>query len=714
MQSSSQISSNLALSRSLRQGRSAPSSSSSPLTGPRLSSFACGRPYGKRSSSSSRSGGRKCFRGGKGGGGGRLSFFRTFGFPEVGAISFPDPFRRLSVPPLAGLEGQGCGAMGGRGVEGRLLSAIPQHPSSFQCSHPNAFLQPHLHQGGCSGGGHLGLSCQGCCGACSTPFSRLLQPSVRCVEDLGVVASSHRPLPSQSLCGRVSLPDGDHSVCAPVGTSGGLDGLHRSERSVSSSAGSPCFSSLSSLRLQGHCIPVQGSVLWPLHSSAGLHQGHGSCFRYPTFYGDLYETVSRRLAGPVFLSGVPTPGPSDCSPTLPRVGDCSQPPEIQPGFISGGSVSGGCHRLHLFQGFSVAGAHLMAPVNSRRISVLRLASRELMAIASWRTFFAGSPSSWWKTEDAVPPALPPSCVESSGSRGSSLCVGVVSPRPPVVAPPPSSVSRCVSLPGVSRLTLLVRRLRRGVGCSSRPSDRFRPVGLAPGGVIHKRQGTVCCQTGSSPVSVLSTGSHGGCLLRQHHSGGLSSQGGWHQISSPQHLGSGDLALDGVPLHPPGSAVPTGLQQRPRGRPVSPSPAPTFRVVTKPDRVSIFEQTMAGPNRFICPLRKSTLFDLLLTIPGSHVSRHRCVSPVLGWSSGLRVSCSAHHSACSHEAPGLHGDGAHPSGSALGPAPLVLRPAPAFAGPSGSSTGPSGPPALASISSSLPGSPSAQASCLATL
>ena len=67
VQSSSQISSNLAASRSLRRGRSAPSSSSSPLTGPRLPSFARGRPSGKRSSSSSRSGSRKRFRGGKGG-----------------------------------------------------------------------------------------------------------------------------------------------------------------------------------------------------------------------------------------------------------------------------------------------------------------------------------------------------------------------------------------------------------------------------------------------------------------------------------------------------------------------------------------------------------------------------------------------------------------------------------------------------------------------
>ena len=286
--SSSQISSNLALSRSLRRGRSAPASSYSPLSGPRLPSFTRGRPYGKRSSSSSRSGGRKCFRGGKGG-----SFFRTFGFPEVGAISFPDPFRRLSVPPLAGLEGQGCGALGCRGAEGGLLSALPQRSSSFQCSHPNAFLQPHLHQGGCSGGGHLRLICQGCCGACSTPFSRLLQPSVRSVEDLGVMASGHRPLPSQSLCGRVSLPDGDHSVCAPVGASGGLDGLHRSEGSVPSSAGSSSFSSLSLLHVPRHCLPIQSAVLWPLHGSAGLHQGHGSFFSYTPFYGDPYETVSR-------------------------------------------------------------------------------------------------------------------------------------------------------------------------------------------------------------------------------------------------------------------------------------------------------------------------------------------------------------------------------------------------------------------------------------
>ena len=102
------------------------------------------------------------------------------------------------------------------------------------------------------------------------------------------MASGHRPLPSQSLCGRVTLSDGDHSVCSPVSTSGGLDGLHRSQGSVSSGASSSCFSSLFSLPVPWHGLPVQSSVLWPLHGSAGLHQGHGSCFH---LYSILWVSV---------------------------------------------------------------------------------------------------------------------------------------------------------------------------------------------------------------------------------------------------------------------------------------------------------------------------------------------------------------------------------------------------------------------------------------
>ena len=300
----------------------------------------------------------------------------------MGAISFPDPFRRLSVPPLAGLEGQGCGALGCRGAAAGLLSALPQHSSSFQCSHPNAFLQPHLHQGGCSGGGHLGLTCHGCCGACSTHFSRLLQPSVRSVEDLEVMASGHQPLPSHSLCGRVSLPDGDHSVCAPGGASGGLDGLPRSHGSVPSSAGSSAsrhflrfLFSDTVYHFKALCFGLSTApqvftrVMAPV--SAILHSMGIRMRRYLDDW--LVQSSSRES----LLEDLQT-----VLQLCHELRIVVNPPEVQPGSITGGSVSGGCHCLHLFQGFSVGGARLTAAINSRRVSVLRLAYRELMANAT--------------------------------------------------------------------------------------------------------------------------------------------------------------------------------------------------------------------------------------------------------------------------------------------------------------------------------------------
>ena len=222
------------------------------------------------------------------------------GAPSSGPSGFrrwgPSPFRTLSGGCLS-LHWQ---AWRDRGAEPwvvevlRLGYCLPFLSTPPLPLFPSQCLLPAPSPSrGCSGGGHLGLHCHGCCGACSTHFSSLLQPSVHSVEDLGVMASGHRPLPSYSLCGRVSLPDGAHSVCAPGGASGGLDGLHRSDGSVPSSAGSSASRHFLRFLFKGHCLSLQSAVLWPLHSSAGLPRGHGSCFGCTPFYGDPYETVPR-------------------------------------------------------------------------------------------------------------------------------------------------------------------------------------------------------------------------------------------------------------------------------------------------------------------------------------------------------------------------------------------------------------------------------------
>ena len=124
--------------------------------------------------------------------------------------------------------------------------------------------------------------------------------------------------------------------------------------------------------------------------------------------------------------------------------------------------------------------------------------------------------------------------------------------------------------------------------------------------------------------------------------------------------------------------------------------------------------MAGPIGLVCNIRQSPLFSLFLSLPGSDGCGHRRLPPVLGRSSGVRVSTMVHHSACAGEAPCVSGNGAHLSGSILALGGLVSRPFSPVAGPSSCSASSSRPSAPASVSLSLPGSPQASASCLETL
>ena len=125
-------------------------------------------------------------------------------------------------------------------------------------------------------------------------------------------------------------------------------------------------------------------------------------------------------------------------------------------------------------------------------------------------------------------------------------------------------------------------------------------------------------------------------------------------------------------------------------------------------------SVAGADRFVCDLRQSPLLDLFFALPRPSVGGHGRLPPVLGRSTGLRLSSVCHHSQSLCETLGISGDGAHPCGSALGSAPLVSGSPPAVAGPSGHPSRSSRPPAPASISAPLPGSPQATASCLETL
>ena len=622
----------------------------------------------------------------------------------------PDPVRRLSVPPLAGLEGQRCGALGGGGVAVRIPHSFPLQTFSNQGSHLPAFLPPFVHQRGGSGGGYSGPCGQECGGACSSAFPRLLQPAFRFVEDLRILEIRHRSLDPQFVRGCVALPHGGHPVGPSLCSSGRLDGLHRPQGSLPAG---PCPSRLSAhpsnpVCGSGQCLPVLCPLLRPLHGSTGLLTGHGSCFRHSPFLLYPHEAVPRRLARPVVLSRV-SPSRPQCGPrSLPRAGDCCESGEVTPRAFPDSPVSRGCGRLAVFPGFSIAGACRQASVNRRRISILRRSSSEYLALAA-RHAVLSLPSRYWRpTSCEISPTLSPQVLGSRGPVSQDSLDSRLPQGSSVVARPSPSGS------GVSGSGLLVRRLRRGLGSSSGFSHCFRPLGFRSGLSVHQRSGASGHQGGSPPLPLFSGREECSSILRQLHSGVVSPQGGGHQVAVPQLPGSGDSPLDGVLLHPTVTPVHSGVPERSGGLSLSPSPAPSYRVVSSPGGFSVYQSHVAGPIRLIYNIRKSPMFSLFLSLLGSVGCGHRRLPPTLGRASGLRISSVVCHSTGACEAPGVSGDGTHPDSSLLASASLVSRPPSPVAGPSGCSASPSRPPASASVSQPLPGSPQASPSCLETL
>ena len=185
-----------------------------------------------------------------------------------------------------------------------------------------------------------------------------------------------------------------------------------------------------------------------------------------------------------------------------------------------------------------------------------------MALSAGDSFFAGSPGSWRQTAYAVSSALPQSILGSRRPLAPGGMVSSVSSGSPVVAPPSSPLSRCVPPPGVSRHRLLVRRLRRWVGCSSWSPRRFRPLEPWPGVSVNQRQGAAGNPTRSPTFSAVSARPYSRSVLRQRHCSSIPPQGGGHQVSLAEQHCSGDPASVGVSRHPSGSAVHSGLEQHP--------------------------------------------------------------------------------------------------------------------------------------------------------
>ena len=215
--------------------------------------------------------------------------------------------------------------------------------------------------------------------------------------------------------------------------------------------------------------------------------------------------IPRRLARPVVLPQLPHPRPSGGPRLLSGAGHRSQPREVTPRTLSGGSVSRGVDRCPVFQGFSVAGSNRQAAINSWRISVLHRSSSQYLAHAAGNAVLPLPSCSGRPSQGEISPAVSPPVLGSSGSVHPDPLVSGLPQGSQVVASRSLSIVRGVFSAGVSGSGLLVRRLGHRLGSSLGIAHRFRPLEPRRTSSLHQRQGTFSSSQGSPPLPVISSG-----------------------------------------------------------------------------------------------------------------------------------------------------------------------------------------------------------------
>ena len=124
------------------------------------------------------------------------------------------------------------------------------------------------------------------------PVSKLLQPAVCGDEGLEVVEAGHRPFVTESEGSEDSFQDGVSPVGSPFGPGWRLDGVPRLERCVIAGSDASRLSQVPQVRSIWEGVPVQGSLLWPVHGSPNFNSGHGSCFSFTSPF--RHSSSSRR------------------------------------------------------------------------------------------------------------------------------------------------------------------------------------------------------------------------------------------------------------------------------------------------------------------------------------------------------------------------------------------------------------------------------------
>ena len=543
--------------------------------------------------------------------------------------------RRLSVPPLVIMEGQGSGSLGSGGPERGISHPFLVQASSVRGPTPDRQLLPQFHQGESLGRRDSFSPGEGCSRA-SPSLARVLQPSLCRDEGLGNLAPHHRPVDSQQVCDGDQVQDGNCPIGTVVHQTGRLDGVTGFEGRVPSSPGPSGEQTPFEVRYPGRCLSVQGFVLWTDNLSSGLHTGDGSGFRVASQHGDQDATLFGRLARPSELPRCLFAGKGCSIGSLPRTRDHHKFREVESDSFSDDHLPGDSHILIDFEGFPLRDPDLEVLRVGRRISILQRSTGGLMEKAAGSSGVSDTASPRRQTQDEVASTSSSGWLGFSGRVGPDPTGSFLSHGSGLVDGDRSSGDGLSSAGGPPGPDVLVRRFRRRLGGSFAEQLCFRPLVCRRKVSVHQSQGTEGHSSRSYQLSGAGSGQGCRSLLRQCDSSVVPEESGGHSIAVPERRGSTPAEVGGVSPSVSGAPVHLGATQCPGGRSIQEESSDRLRMDPAPGGSGSSVEVVAGEYRPLRQLSQLQTPSVLRPIARSDECGNGRFPSVLGRLSGLRL------------------------------------------------------------------------------
>ena len=371
-------------------------------------------------------------------------------------------------------------------------------------------------------------------GGTSFPLSGVLRQNLCRTQGQRGFSPSSGSVCSQQILGTETLSDGDPGLYQGFHPQRRLGDDSRPERRLF-----PCFhpsegQEIPQIFVERESLPVQGSPIWPLPSTLGIHEGNAGAGDLLEVKGDQSTHVLRRLAHissvvpPVQGSHSTSGGHSERSRVLPSLGKVISRP------IPGVCVSGHVLQHQDLQSVPDGGSHSSLHLTERLPTPSRSGVCSPSTLSSGPDGVDGSsPSPWSPTQERVPETT------QWPLESVSRFLGCLDPSSGLDSSGPYPVDErqlasvgSLHFSAFSGCRAVHRRLLSGVGSPCGSSDGSGHLAARGQETTHKCSRIRSSHSCSPGLFLFPAGEGGSPLHGQHHCSGVCEQARWHQSSLP--------------------------------------------------------------------------------------------------------------------------------------------------------------------------------------